>query len=41
MIFFHGKHWYHSEPLFSAEEDGYDEDGDELELEGGTTTTRA
>ena len=37
MIFFHDKHWYHSEPLFSAEEDEYDEDGDELELEGGTT----
>ncbi|KAF9246532.1 Retinoic acid induced 16-like protein-domain-containing protein [Melanogaster broomeanus] len=34
MIFFHDKHWYHSEPLFSVEEeDEGDEDEDEDEDE--------
>ena len=32
MIFFHDKHWYRSEPLFSVEEeDGEEEDGEERE----------
>ncbi|KAG2132501.1 Retinoic acid induced 16-like protein-domain-containing protein [Suillus bovinus] len=31
MIFFHDKHWYHSEPLFSVEEEDEDEDEDEDE----------
>lgn len=29
MIFFHDKHWYHSDPLFSVEEEDEDEDEDE------------
>ncbi|KAJ7449797.1 Retinoic acid induced 16-like protein-domain-containing protein [Mycena latifolia] len=29
MIFFHDKHWYRSEPLFSVEEEEEDDDGDE------------
>ena len=29
MIFFHDKHWYHSEPLFSVEEDDEDDDEDD------------
>ncbi|KAG1731891.1 Retinoic acid induced 16-like protein-domain-containing protein [Suillus lakei] len=29
MIFFHDKHWYHSEPLFSVEEEDEDEDEEE------------
>ncbi|KAG6818128.1 hypothetical protein H0H87_000033 [Tephrocybe sp. NHM501043] len=29
MIFFHDKHWYHSEPLFSVEEMDEDEDAEE------------
>ena len=33
MIFFHDKHWYHSEPLFSVEEEDEDEDEDENENE--------
>ncbi|PPQ86244.1 LOW QUALITY PROTEIN: hypothetical protein CVT25_005573 [Psilocybe cyanescens] len=34
MIFFHDKHWYHSEPLFSVEEgDEEDEEDDEDEVE--------
>ncbi|KIL00411.1 hypothetical protein PAXRUDRAFT_129879 [Paxillus rubicundulus Ve08.2h10] len=28
MIFFHDKHWYHSEPLFSLEEEDEDEEED-------------
>ena len=28
MIFFHDKHWYHSEPLFSVEEEDEDEEDD-------------
>ncbi|KAF5380831.1 hypothetical protein D9615_003944 [Tricholomella constricta] len=31
MIFFHDKHWYHSEPLFSVEELDEDEEEDEEE----------
>ncbi|KAF7322964.1 hypothetical protein HMN09_00076000 [Mycena chlorophos] len=31
MIFFHDKHWYHSEPLFSVEEEEEDDEGDEEE----------
>ncbi|CAK5277423.1 unnamed protein product [Mycena citricolor] len=31
MIFFHDKHWYRSEPLFSVEEEG--EEGEEEELD--------
>jgi hypothetical protein len=34
MIFFHDKHWYHSEPLFAVEEEDEDEDEDENENEG-------
>lgn len=33
MIFFHDKHWYHSEPLFSVEEGDEDEDEEEEEEE--------
>ncbi|KAF9464685.1 Retinoic acid induced 16-like protein-domain-containing protein [Collybia nuda] len=29
MIFFHDKHWYHSEPLFSVDEGDEDEDEDD------------
>ena len=29
MIFFHDKHWYHSEPLFSVEEEDDDDDEEE------------
>ena len=32
MIFFHDKHWYRSEPLFSVEEEGEDEDEEEEEV---------
>ncbi|OAX44636.1 hypothetical protein K503DRAFT_846344 [Rhizopogon vinicolor AM-OR11-026] len=44
MIFFHDKHWYHSEPLFAVEEDDEDEDededGDEDEDRQGKNETR-
>jgi DNA-directed RNA polymerase specialized sigma54-like protein len=33
MIFFHDKHWYHSEPLFSVEEEDEDENENENEDE--------
>ena len=42
MIFFHDKHWYHSEPLFSVEEEDEDEEEEEeeeLEEEVVATTT--
>ena len=38
MIFFHDKHWYRSEPLFSVEEEEQDEDDDE-EGEGDQDST--
>ncbi|KAG1782479.1 Retinoic acid induced 16-like protein-domain-containing protein [Suillus placidus] len=45
MIFFHDKHWYHSEPLFSVEEEDEDEDedegGDEGKNDDGETGERA
>ncbi|KIK38676.1 hypothetical protein CY34DRAFT_376614 [Suillus luteus UH-Slu-Lm8-n1] len=43
MIFFHDKHWYHSEPLFSVEEEDEDEDEDEDEgkNDDGETKERA
>ncbi|KAG2063620.1 hypothetical protein BDR04DRAFT_379550 [Suillus decipiens] len=41
MIFFHDKHWYHSDPLFSVEEDDEDEDEDEDEDNDGETGERA
>lgn len=33
MIFFHDKHWYRSEPLFSVEEEDEDEEDEEAEEE--------
>ncbi|KAF5315746.1 hypothetical protein D9611_004683 [Ephemerocybe angulata] len=36
MIFFHDKHWYRSEPLFSVEEEDEDEEEDEEEEARGT-----
>ncbi|KAF8077958.1 Retinoic acid induced 16-like protein-domain-containing protein [Lyophyllum atratum] len=39
MIFFHDKHWYHSEPLFSVEELDEDEDEDEDEEDEDADTT--
>ncbi|KAG0707778.1 Retinoic acid induced 16-like protein-domain-containing protein, partial [Suillus ampliporus] len=33
MIFFHDKHWYHSEPLFSVEEEDEDEEEEEVKPE--------
>ncbi|KAG1789847.1 Retinoic acid induced 16-like protein-domain-containing protein [Suillus plorans] len=41
MIFFHDKHWYHSEPLFSVEEEDEDEDEDEGKNEDEETRERA
>ncbi|KAG6877710.1 hypothetical protein C0993_004805 [Termitomyces sp. T159_Od127] len=38
MIFFHDKHWYHSEPLFSAEDLDEDEDEDEDTTRGPSPT---
>lgn len=40
MIFFHDKHWYHSEPLFSVEEEDEDEDEDEDEGKNEDEETR-
>ncbi|KAJ7632604.1 Retinoic acid induced 16-like protein-domain-containing protein [Roridomyces roridus] len=40
MIFFHDKHWYRSEPLFSVEEEDED-DEEEEEKQEATTTDRA
>ncbi|KZV64947.1 hypothetical protein PENSPDRAFT_639005 [Peniophora sp. CONT] len=34
MIFFHDKHWFHSEPLFSVEEEDEEDEMDEDEDEG-------
>ncbi|KAH6918596.1 Retinoic acid induced 16-like protein-domain-containing protein [Coprinopsis sp. MPI-PUGE-AT-0042] len=42
MIFFHDKHWYRSEPLFSVEEEDEDEDeDDEDEDEGSGSGSRS
>jgi len=40
MIFFHDKHWYHSEPLFSVEEEDDDDDDDDLVSEDFPDCTR-
>ncbi|KAM6500532.1 Retinoic acid induced 16-like domain containing protein [Amanita muscaria] len=40
IIFFHDKHWYRSDPLFSAEEDEDEEDGEEsIDRKEGNITT--
>ncbi|KAG6897792.1 hypothetical protein C0992_010868, partial [Termitomyces sp. T32_za158] len=43
MIFFHDKHWYHSEPLFSAEELDEEEDdqgeGEDEDIKRGSSPT--
>ncbi|KAI0030828.1 Retinoic acid induced 16-like protein-domain-containing protein [Vararia minispora EC-137] len=36
MIFFHDKHWFHSEPLFAVEEEEEDDDDDDEEDEDST-----
>lgn len=39
MIFFHDKHWYHSEPLFSAEDLDEDDDDEEETTKRGSSPT--
>ncbi|KAF5391407.1 hypothetical protein D9757_001905 [Collybiopsis confluens] len=41
MIFFHDKHWYHSEPLFSLEEEDEDEEDEEHKGVAADTTNRS
>ena len=40
MIFFHDKHWYRSEPLFSVEEDDEEDDDEENEQEDTDATLK-